>query len=117
MFIKKINTNIKSEVKTFLNAPQKIYQGYPQWVPPLARDARRMLDRKRHPFCQSGEAEFFVLFTDSEEPIGRIAVLDNRRYKQHNGTNTVFFYLFDVIDDVNAAKMIFNAAFEWGKTR
>jgi hypothetical protein len=44
-------------------------------------------------------------------------VLDNRRYNQHNGTNTVFFYLFEVINDVDAARMLFNAAFAWAKNR
>ena len=117
MVVEKVNTNNKSQVKTFLKVPHLIYQNCPQWVPPIAGDERLMLNRNHYPFYQGGEAEFFILFSDSGDPIGRIAVLDNKRYNQHNHSNTAFFYLFEVIENLKGAQMLFEEAFNWARER
>lgn len=117
MIIREIDTHDKKQVKSFLNLPFMIYKDNEQWVPPLEMDARLMLDRRRHSFYQSGDAAFFMAFRDNGEAIGRIAVLDNEHYNQHNKTNIVFFYLFEVIEDEQAAHKLFESAFNWGKKR
>ncbi len=117
MIIREIDTNDKRDVQDFLGLPFKIYKNCSQWVPPLVGDERAMLERKKHAFYQSGEAIFLLAENDSGERLGRLAVLDNRRYNQYNGTNSVFFYLFESVDDLSITRSLFERAFEWAKSR
>ena len=47
-------------MKRFLDFPFQLYRHTPQWVPPFASDAQRMLDRKKHPFYRHSAAKFFI---------------------------------------------------------
>ena len=107
----------RRRVQQFLDLPFRIYRDIPQWVPPLAPDARRMLDRRRHPFYNHSQAAFFLALDDRERPVGRLAALDNRRYNRFNRAATAFFYLFECQDDRDAARALFDAAFAWARGR
>lgn len=102
--------------REFLQLPFRIYRDCPQWVPPLAMDARRMLDRKRNPFFHHSEAAFFLAL-NAGETVGRLAVLNHRPFNDYNHEQTAFFYLFECVDDLEAAAGLFEAAFEWAKGR
>jgi hypothetical protein len=64
-------------------------------------DERLRLSPKRNPFYKHSQAAFFLAYKQSSpvdegtRPIGRLAVLDNRRYNEFNKTKTAFFYLFE----------------------
>jgi hypothetical protein len=105
------------QVGEFLDLPFFLYRDCPQWVPPLASDAKGMMDRRRHPFYRHSDAAFFMAYGDSARPVGRIAVLDNRRYNEFNHERTAFFYLFECENDSAVAKMLFDAAGEWACAR
>jgi hypothetical protein len=115
MNIIQIDTANRRQVNQFLDLPFRIYRDSPQWAPPLEPDARRMLDRRRHPFYQHSDAAFFL--ATEEFPVGRIAVLDNRNYNAFNHEQTAFFYLFECEDNREAAQALFDAAFEWARSR
>jgi hypothetical protein len=117
MPIVEINTQNSRQVKEFLNLPFKIYADCPQWVPPLEMDARRMLNRRKHPFHHHSQAGFFLAQNDSGETLGRIAVLDNLHYNEYNHEKTAFFYLFECVDDLQISQGLFNAAFNWSVQR
>lgn len=117
MIIKEIDTDKGKEVNAFLNLPFRIYKDCPQWVPPLGGDERAMLNRRNHAFYRNGEAVFLMAFSQRGEPLGRLAVLDNFIYNQHNNTSTVFFYLFETVPDEAVAQALFQAAFEWAQKR
>jgi len=42
-----LDTSDRRQVRQFLDLPFRIYRDIPQWVPPLAPDARFTLDRRR----------------------------------------------------------------------
>jgi hypothetical protein len=117
MPIVEINTQNSRQVKEFLDLPFKIYTDCPQWVPPLEMDARRMLNRRSHPFYQHSQASFFLAKNDSGESLGRIAVLDNHHYNEYNHEKTAFFYLYECVDDPQTSQSLFNAAFNWAGQR
>ena len=117
MPIVEINTENPQQVKEFLNLPFKIYTDCQQWVPPLEMDARRMLNRRSHPFYQHSQAAFFLAQNDSGETLGRIAALDNRHYNEYNHEKTAFFYLFECVDDLQYSQGLLNAAFDWSRQR
>jgi hypothetical protein len=49
--------------------------------------------------------------------MGRLAVLDNRRYNEFNKTKTAFFYLFECENNLEAATALFSVAFDWARSR
>jgi hypothetical protein len=122
-----IDTNNRRQTKAFLNLPFRIYKDVSQWVPPLEMDAKRMLDRKRHPFFQHSDAAFLIALAPSPQPppvggeggnvVGRLCILNNRNYNTFNKSRTAHFFLFECIDDANVSRALFDAAFAWARTR
>jgi hypothetical protein len=123
MYITQIDLNNKRQVEDFLRLPFSIYKDVPQWVPPLQMDERARLNPKRFPFYQHSQAAFFIAYKrsspvdDGARPIGRLAVLDNRHYNEYNRESTAFFYLFECENNLEAAKGLFTAAFDWARSR
>ncbi|MFC1463688.1 MAG: hypothetical protein ACFLMY_02450 [Candidatus Brachytrichaceae bacterium NZ_4S206] len=114
--IVEVDTADRALVRQFLDFPFRLYRDIPQWVPPLAGDAARHLDRKRHPFFQHSEAAFFLAYRGAEV-CGRICVLDNRRYNDFNASRTGHFFLFECEDDLAASRALFDAACGWARRR
>ena len=115
MPIQQINLFDSRQVKQFLQVPFRIYRDIPQWVPPIAGDARRMLDPRRHSFYQHSQAVFFISQKVGQEPGGRLAVLYNTRYNDYNHEKTAFFFLFECEPDQEAANGLFEAGFTWAR--
>ncbi|MCS7056974.1 MAG: hypothetical protein NZM18_12475 [Thermoflexales bacterium] len=111
-----VDTADRAQVRRFLDFPFHLYRDVPQWVPPLAGDAARWLDRKRHPFFRHSEAAFFLAYRDAEV-CGRICVLNNRHYNQFNAGRTAHFFLFECEDDVVTSCALFDAACGWARRR
>lgn len=118
MKIIEINTQNRAQTHEFLRLPFRIYRDIPQWVPPIAGDARQMLDRRRYPFYQHSDAAFFIACPDhTTQAVGRIAVLEPRLYNDFNHQKTAFFYLFECENNPEAATALFEAAFRWARSR
>ncbi len=117
MNIIEIRPEFRQDQKRFLQLPFRIYQGIPQWVPPLAFEANRVFDQKKHPFYRNGEAAFFLALDQQGMPCGRLATLHNRKYNDFNHEKSAFFYLFECINDRNVARALFDHAASWAKSR
>ena len=116
MNIIQLDIHNKKHVDDFLRLPFSVYREIPQWVPPLQIDERLRLNPKRFPFYQHSHASFF-LAKEGTRPIGRLAVLDNSRYNNFNKTKTAFFYLFECENNIEAVTALFNAGFDWARSR
>ncbi len=116
MDIIQVDTGNARQVRLFLDLPFHLYRDTPQWVPPLASEARRALDRRRHPFYRHSDAAFF-LAVDAGRAVGRLAVLDNRNYNDFNRERTAFFCSFECRNDTATAQGLFEAAFAWAHGR
>ena len=114
--IEKIDTTSTKQVNRFVNLPYRLYAGHAQWVPPLLGDAKLYLNRHKHFFYQHSEADFFIAARDGRD-VGRIAMLDHRRFNDYHGTHQAQFYLFDCEDDQEVAAALFAQAFAWAKNR
>lgn len=115
--IQKIDTSSKSQVNEFVQFHYKLYAGTPQWVPPFISDIKAMINPNKHPFYEHSEAEFFVAKNSKGEIVGRIGLLENKPYNRYHDVRSANFYLFDVIEDLDAANSLFSTAFEWCKKR
>jgi len=116
LIIEKVDTNNKVQVKRFVELPYRLYKDCPQWVPPLLIDAYTYLNRKKHPFHEHSNVDFFIAVRDSKD-VGRIAAIENKPFNEYHKTRKADFYLFDCENDLEAASALFNTVFEWAKSR
>jgi len=114
--IEKVNVADKAQVKRFVDIPYRLYSDEPRWVPPIKGDISAMLNPSKHPFYEHSFAEFFIA-TRNGRDVGRIGALENTRFNEVHGTKEGEFYLFDIEDDSEAAKALFDTAFEWAADR
>lgn len=114
--IQKIDTSNKEHVNSFVQFHYDLYEGCPQWVPPFKVDIKMMLNRKKHPFYEHSDADFFLAYRDGKI-VGRIAALENKPFNEYHKTKDAEFYLFDSIDDQEVANALFEAVFEWARGR
>ncbi|MBM7116480.1 N-acetyltransferase [Archangium primigenium] len=105
-----------AERTAFIRFPYTIYQGDPNWVPPLEMERRDFMDPRKNPFFQFGEVEFFLARREGEV-VGRIAAVNNPRYNSFQKTNVGFFGLFECVNDTAVAGALFDAASEWLRAR
>jgi hypothetical protein len=116
MNIYEVDTERRRDVRKFLHFPLKLYRDCPEWTPPVMPSARMALNRRRHPFYNHSDAAFF-LAEEGNEVLGRIAVLDNRRYNAHIQGKVAFFYYFDAVDDLQVFQGLFDTARVWARAR
>lgn len=114
--IEKIDTTNKSQVKRFVEFYYDLYQNCPQWVPPLYIDAYLPLNRKKHPFFEHSEADFFLAVRDGKV-VGRICAGENKPFNAYHKTKKAQFYFFDAIDDREVAQALFDTVFDWARAR
>jgi hypothetical protein len=114
--IELIDSNKRSDVIRFYKIPFSMYADCPQWVPPLWSDLSMQLNRKKHPFYEHSDADFFIAVKDGREA-GRIAVMENKPYNQYHNRKIAAFYLFECIDDLEVANALFERVFEWARER
>jgi hypothetical protein len=114
--IEKVDTDNKAQVRRFVKLPHRIFRDCPQWVPLLDIDAYAYLNRKKHPFHEHSDVDFFLAVRDGQD-VGRIATIENRPFNQYHDTKKANFYFFDCEFDHEAAGALFETAFEWARNR
>jgi len=102
----------RSELKDFIDLPWKIYAGYPNWVPPLKKEVRHILDPRKHPFWEFSERILFLVRRGSET-VGRIAgIIDSHNNEYHNEKMGVWGF-FECVDDQEVAAALFSSVETW----
>src|SRR5215213_8578482 len=95
----------KRELDTFIKLPFRLYEGEPNWVPPLIADRKQFLDRSKNPFFEHGDAEYFLAHR-GDRVVGRItAQIQRNRWGQ--------FGFFECEDDQEAATALLSRAEAW----
>jgi len=102
----------KTDLDKFIRLPWKIYKDNPHWVPPLIRDIKFKLNREKHPFFEFARIELFIA-ENGNEIVGRIAAVVNERHNEFHNEKLGFFGMFESIDDVETARLLFTTAEEW----
>ena len=102
----------RKDMNAFIDVPFRLRRDDPQWVPPLRFERRAFLDRKKNPWFEHAEAEFFVCERDGE-PVGRISAHIDRRWDEYQGGSDGMFGFFEVANDPEAAKALLDTAAEW----
>ena len=111
-----LDTDSRRDVNRFVDLQFRLYRDCPQWVPPLVDDLKLQMNRKKYPYYDHSDADFFIAERDGRD-VARIAVMENRRYNAHWRSQTAFFALFDAENDPEAAGALFAAIEDWARAR
>ncbi|HEY2980452.1 MAG TPA: hypothetical protein VGJ22_04680 [Anaerolineales bacterium] len=114
--VEEVDTKDKRQVRRFVQFPHRLYRDTAQWVPPLDIDAYNQLNRKKHPFHEHSDVDFFLAVRDGRD-VGRIAAIENKPFNQYHGVKEADFYFFDCENDAEAADALFESVFEWARAR
>ncbi len=114
--IETIDTSIKAQVRRFVRIPFQFYVNTPQWVPPILIDVETMLNKKKHPYYEHSDGEFFIAVRDGKD-VGRLAVFNNVNFNNYHGTHKAQFYLFECEENQETANALFEKAFDWARQR
>jgi GNAT superfamily N-acetyltransferase len=106
----------RSDERAFIKLPWSIYKEYPNWVPPLLMDRKKLIDRKGNPFYKHARMEMF-LAERGGELIGRIAAIVNDNHIKEHKENIGFFGFFECINNQSVANALFDAAKAWLRTQ
>ena len=116
IIIEKVDTGSRSQVRRFVRMPYKLYENHENWVSPLFIDMELKLNRKKHPYYEHSDADFFVAIRDGRL-VGRIAVMENKPFNAYHKVHKGQFYLFECEDNQEVANLLFERAFEWCRSR
>lgn len=105
-----------SGMNEFIRFPWKVYQGNPNWVPPLKSEVKFLLSKKKNPFFHHAEAACFLARRNGVT-VGRIAaIIDHNHIKFHN-EQAGFFGFFECLPDCEVARELLGTAARWLKER
>jgi GNAT superfamily N-acetyltransferase len=105
-----------SGMNEFIRFPWKVYQGDPNWVPPLKSDVEFLLSKKKNPFFHHAEAACF-LARKNGETVGRIAAIFDRNHIKFHNEQAGFFGFFECLPDCAVARQLLDTAARWLKER
>ena len=103
-------------INKYIDFPHSLYTDDPVYVPELYMTQKDLFNKKKNPFFKNADVDSFLAMKDGQI-VGRISATHNRRYNEYHNTNVGFFGFFDVIDDYEVAKQLFDKASEWCKER
>ena len=106
----------RSDLRTFIRLPWRLYQGTDNWVPPLISERKRHLDRKRNPFFEHAEAEYFLAWR-GRQPVGRITAHVDHLLNEFQDNRWGLFGFFESTRDPEVAAALLNAAEAWLRER
>ena len=114
--IEVVPAQTKRQREAWLRLPWRLYKDHETWVPNLLMLQREVIDPKKNPFFEHGEAQLFLVLRDGE-PAGRISATIDRDHNQQHGEHTGFFGFFEAEDDPEVASALLNAAEAWLRER
>jgi len=106
----------RRELKRFVKLPFRLHRESEQWVPPLVFERMQFLDRKKNPWFEHGEAEYFLAERDGE-PVGRITAQIDSRWDEFQGGKDAMFGFFEAAEDPEVVRALFDAAAGWARER
>ena len=102
------------ELKQFIRYPKDLYKNCPYFVPALDSAEHKMLTE--HPALSFCDVQLWLAYKN-DKIAGRIGGIINHRYNELKGKKRIRFAWFDVDNDVEVAKSLFEAVENWGKQK
>lgn len=112
VLIKEVVT--KSDLKKWVDFPNRLYKDVPNYVPFLMPDEIGTFSKDKNPAYDFCETKLFLAYKDGKI-VGRIGGLINHAYNKKWNKNAIRFTRFDFIDDEEVSQALFNEVVKWGK--
>lgn len=100
----------RRDTTRFITFPERLYRGYPCWVPPLRFERRRFLDPRWNPFFEHADVGLFLAVDGAGVVRGRIAAIVNFNHVETHREAVGFFGLFESENDPHVAHRLLDAA-------
>ena len=103
--------------RMFLEFPVSLYASDPNWIRPLDQDIEVIFDPNKNFHLKKGEAIRWILFDENHNPIGRVAAFYENTEPDKSNLKIAGMGFLEVIDDENAAIILFDACKNWLKEK
>ena len=100
--------------KEFVDFQFNLYKGHEFWVPPMKKDEIKQLSAETNPAFDFCDAMFWTAWKDGK-CVGRIGAVINKDYNKKTGKQMGRFTRFEVINDKDVTKKLFETAENWIK--
>ena len=111
MRITEVNTG--RDKMDFIDFPKMLYKGDPFWVCPLDSQIEAVFDPSKNHAFRHGIATRWLLKDDTGKTIGRVAAFIDRIRSAANSQPTGGMGFLEVIENKDAAFMLFDTARDW----
>jgi GNAT superfamily N-acetyltransferase len=112
--IEPVQTN--RDIEDFIRFPFKLYQGDPNWVPPLLSEQRKFLSPEGNPFFAHAEVALWLARRNGEV-VGTISSHIDHLHNQIHDEQIGMFGLFEMVEDYAVAEALLSTAREWVRER
>lgn len=103
-----------TELKAFVEFPNKLYKDNPYFIPNLIKDELYVLDKTKNPVFDHAEARYFLAYQE-QQIVGRVAAIINHIEINQQGLKKMRFGWLDMIDDVEVTKKLLDKVLEIGR--
>ena len=109
-----VEVTTKAQLRRFVDYPNQLYRGVPQFVPATYGDDLSDWDRQKNPAFSYCDARCWLAERDGEI-VGRIGAIRSRKANEKWGTNRMRFTQVDFIDDPEVSAALFAAVEDWAQ--
>jgi hypothetical protein len=114
--MKVVEVKTKQDKKEFINFPKELYKNDPFWVCQLDSGIESVFDPAKNHTFKHGEAIRWILKDEGNHTIGRIAAFIDKVRSAANRQPTGGIGFFEVVENKEAAFILFNTALEWHRS-
>lgn len=100
----------------FIQLPDRLHSGDPNYVPALHMERRDFLDPKKNPFFEHADVALF-LARQGGKVVGRIAAIVDRNYNAFHDVKVGWFGMYEAEDDEEIAEALFAEARAWVRAK
>jgi len=102
--VKEVKT--PADKKQFIQLPWGIYGDSSLWVPPLISERKKFLDPAVNPFFKDSKVDLFLVVSNNQTVVGRVALIENHVYNKKLSQQIGFFGMFEVINEKKFNKLM-----------
>lgn len=105
----------KKQMKAFVDFANDLYKKVPQYVPPIYSDEVNLIDPMKNPSLKNCTARFWLCKDEKGQIVGRIGAILQPTYNEKVNQKYIRFTRFDVIDNIEITKLLFNEVYKFAK--
>ena len=111
-----IEVKHRRDLKRFVRFPYHLYKKHPYWIPPLIKDEMDTLTAEKNPAFAYCDVALWLAVRRGKV-VGRIAGIINRKFIETWKKEQAAFGWYDVIDDPDVSRRLFETAEDWARSR